>query len=85
LVVGEGIDAQNKFEMDQKNWLDDLAKKRQLVEVFKSFTTPPAQAETVGAMVEQKMAMMKKEIMDEIGAKMEESNKEVKENSRFAA
>jgi len=96
-----------KFETDQKNRLDDLAKKRkaeeeerrdaarfhqtvsaaseQLVEAFKSFTTPPAQAETVGAMVEQKMAMMKKEIMDEIGAKMEESNKEVKENSRFAA
>jgi hypothetical protein len=90
-----------KFEMDQKNRLDDLAKKRkaeedecrdaarlhqtlsaaseQLVEAFKSFTTPPAQAENVGAMVEQKMAMMKMQIMDEIGAKMEESNKEVKD------
>jgi hypothetical protein len=33
----------------------------------------------VGAMVKQKMAMMKKQIMDEIGAKMEESNKEVKD------
>ena len=65
-----------KFEMDQKNRLDDLVKKRkaeederrdaarlrqtvsavskQLVEAFKSFTTPPAQAETVGAMVEKK-------------------------------
>jgi hypothetical protein len=92
-----------KFEMDQKNRLDDLAKKRkaeeeerrdsarfhqtvsaaseQLVEAFKSFTTPPAQAqaETVGAMVEQKMGTMKKQIMDEIGAKVEESNKEVKD------
>jgi hypothetical protein len=91
----------SKFEMDQKNRLDDLAKKRkaeederkdavrfrqtvstaseQLVEVFKNFTTPPAQAETVGALVEQKMATMKKQIMDEIGAKVEESNKEVKD------
>jgi hypothetical protein len=65
-----------KFETDQKNRLDDLAKKRkaeeeeckdaarfcqtvsaaskQLVEAFKNFTTPPAQAETVGAMVERK-------------------------------
>jgi len=90
-----------KFETDQKNRLDDLAKKRkaeeeerrdaarfrqtvsaaskQLVEAFKSFTTPPAQAETVGAMVEQKIAAMKTQIMDEIGAKMEESNKEVKD------
>jgi hypothetical protein len=90
-----------KFETDQKNRLDDLAKKRkaeeeqrkdaarfrqtvsaaskQLVEAFKNFTTPPAQAETVGAMVEQKIAMMKTQIMDEIGAKMEESNKEVKD------
>jgi hypothetical protein len=90
-----------KFETDQKNQLDDLAKKRkaeeeerkdearirqtvsaaseQLVEAFKNFTTPPAQAETVGAMVKQKIAMMKTQIMDEIGAKMEESNKEVKD------
>jgi len=90
-----------KFETDQKNRLDDLAKKRkaeedecrdaarlhqtlsaaseQLVEAFKSFTTPPAQAENVGAMVEQKMATMKMQIMDEIRAKMEESNKEVKD------
>jgi hypothetical protein len=90
-----------KFETDQKNWLDDLGKKRkaeeeerrdaarfhqtvsaaskQLVEAFKSFTTPPAQAKTMGAMVEHKMAMMKKQIMDEIGAEMEESNKEVKD------
>jgi carbonic anhydrase len=56
-----------------------FAASKQLVEVFKRFTTPPAQAETVGAMVEQKMATMKKQIMDEIGAKMEESNKEVKD------
>jgi len=90
-----------KFETDQKNRLDDLAKKRkaeederkdaarfrqtvsaaseQLVEAFKNFTTPPAQAETVGALVEQKMATMKQQIMDEIGAKVEESNKEVKD------
>jgi len=86
-----------KFEMDQKNRLDDLAKKRkaeedecrdaarfrqtvsaaseQLVEAFKSFTTPPAQAENVGAMVKQKMATMKTQIMDEIGAKMESNRK----------
>ena len=90
-----------KFETDQKNRLDDLAKKRkaeederkdaarfcqivsaaseQLVEAFKNFTTPPAQAETVGAMVEKKMATMKTEIMQEIGAKMEENSKEVKD------
>jgi hypothetical protein len=90
-----------KFEMNQKNRLDDLAKKRkpeeeerkdaarfrqtvsaaskQLVEAFKNFTTPPAQAETVGAMVEQKMATMKTKIMQEIGAKMEENSKEVKD------
>jgi hypothetical protein len=55
------------------------AASEQLVEAFKSFTTPPAQAETVGAMVEQKMATMKKQIMDEIGAKVEESNKDVKD------
>jgi signal recognition particle subunit SEC65 len=90
-----------KFETDQKNRLDDLAKKRkaeederkdaarfrqtvsaaskQLVEAFKNFTTPPAQAETVGAMVEKKMATMKTEIMQEIGAKMEENSKEGKD------
>jgi len=33
----------------------------------------------VGAMVEQKMASMKTEIMQEIGVKMEESSKEVKD------
>jgi hypothetical protein len=55
------------------------AASEQLVEAFKNFTTPPAQAETVGAMVEQKIAAMKTQIMDEIGAKMEESNKEVKD------
>ena len=55
------------------------AASEQLVEAFKNFTTPPAQAETVGALVEQKMATMKQQIMDEIGAKVEESNKEVKD------
>jgi hypothetical protein len=49
------------------------------VEAFKSFSTPPAGAENVGAMVEEKMAPMKMEIMQEIGMKMEESNKEAKD------
>jgi hypothetical protein len=100
-VSGKASMHKTKFETDQKNRLDDLAKKRkaeedgcrdaarfcqavsaasgQLVEAFKSFTTPPAQAENMGAMVEQKTATMKTQIMDEIGAKMEESNKEVKD------
>jgi hypothetical protein len=90
-----------KFETDQKNRLDELAKKRkaeederidaaknrkavaeasaQLVQAFQQFSTPPAQAENVGAMVEQKMAAMKTEIMQEIGVKMDESSKEVKD------
>ena len=33
----------------------------------------------MGAMVEQKMASMKTEIMQEIGVKMDESSKEVKD------
>ena len=70
-----------KFETDQKNRLDELAKKRkaeeeeqldvaknrkavaeasaQLVQAFQQFSTPPAQAENVGAMVEEKMVSMK--------------------------
>jgi hypothetical protein len=51
----------------------------QLVQAFQQFSTPPAQAENVGAMVEQKMAAMKTEIMQEIGVKMDESSKEVKD------
>jgi predicted Holliday junction resolvase-like endonuclease len=35
------------------------AASEQLVEAFKSFSTPPAQAENVGAMVEEKMVSMK--------------------------
>ena len=90
-----------KFETDQKNWLNELAKKRkaeeeeridvaknrkavaeasaQLVQAFQKFSTPPAQPEKVGAIVEQKLATMKTEIMQEIGVKMEESSKEVKD------
>ena len=51
----------------------------QLVQAFQQFSTPPAQPENVGAMVEQKLATMKTEIMQEIGVKMEESSKEVKD------
>jgi uncharacterized protein YqeY len=90
-----------KFDMDQKNWLKELSKKRrdkeeehldaaenrkavaeayaQLVQAFQQFSTPPAQAENVGAMVEQKISTMKSEIMQEIGVKMEERSKEVKD------
>jgi hypothetical protein len=45
----------------------------QLMQAFQQFSTPPAQAENVGAMVQQKMASMKTEIMQEIGVKMEEN------------
>jgi hypothetical protein len=51
----------------------------QLVQAFQKFSTPPAQPEKVGAIVEQKLATMKTEIMQEIGVKMEESSKEVKD------
>ena len=51
----------------------------QLVQAFQQFSTPPAQPEKVGAIVEQKLATMKTEIMQEIGVKMEESSKEVKD------
>jgi hypothetical protein len=72
-----------KFETDQKNQQEeqiDAAKNRkavaeasaQLVQAFQQFSTPPAQAENVGAMVEQEMASMKTEIMQETGVKMEE-------------
>jgi hypothetical protein len=37
----------------------------------------------VGAMVEQKMAAMKTEIMQEIRVKMDESSKEVKDTLAF--
>jgi hypothetical protein len=88
-----------KFEMDQRNRLEELTKKRkaeeeehldavknqkavaeasaQLVAAFQQFFTPPAQVENVGQMVEQKISTMKTEIMQEIGAKMEENSKEV--------
>ncbi len=49
------------------------------MQAFQQFSTPPAQPENVGAMVEQKLATMKTEIMNEIGVKMEESSKEVKD------
>jgi hypothetical protein len=51
----------------------------QLVQAFQQYSMPPAQAENVGAMVEQKISTMKSEIMQEIGVKMEESSKEVKD------
>jgi hypothetical protein len=51
----------------------------QLVQAFQQFLTPPAEPENVGSMVEQKLATMKTEIMQEIGVKMEESSKEVKD------
>jgi len=51
----------------------------QLVAAFQQFSTPPAQVENVGQMVEQKISTMKTEIMQEIGAKMEENSKEVKD------
>ncbi len=103
LLVGCQVNTahRTKFETDQKNRLDELAKKRkaekdeqidaaknhkavaeasaQLVQTFQKFSTPPAQPENVGAMVEQKLATMKTEIMQEIGVKMEESSKEVKD------
>jgi hypothetical protein len=100
-LSGKATAQRTKFETDQKNWLDELAKKRkaekderidaaknhkavaeasaQLVQAFQKFSTPPAQPENVGAMVEQKLATMKTEIMQEIGVKMEESSKEVKD------
>ena len=100
-LSGKGTAHRTKFETDQKNRLDELAKKRkaeederidaaknrkavaeasaQLVQAFQQFSTPPAQAENVGAMVEQQMAAMKTEIMQEIGVKMDESSKEVKD------
>jgi signal recognition particle subunit SEC65 len=51
----------------------------QLVAAFQQFSTPPAQVEKVRQMVEQKISTMKTEIMQEIGAKMEENSKEVKD------
>ena len=44
---------------------------------FQQFSTPSAQVENVGEMVEQKISTMKTEIIQEIGAKMEENSKEV--------
>jgi ATP-dependent 26S proteasome regulatory subunit len=79
----------SKFETNQKNLLNDLAKKRKaeedetasehLVEAFKQFKTPPAQAENVTAMVGEKLAAIKNDTMQEIGVKMEKSAKEVKD------
>jgi hypothetical protein len=54
------------------------ATSKQLVEAFKSFSTPSAQAENINTMMEEKMAAMVTEIMQEIGVKMDESSKEVK-------
>jgi uncharacterized damage-inducible protein DinB len=90
-----------KFKTNQKNRLDELAKKRkaeeeeqidaaknqkavaeasaQLVQAFQQFSTKPAQAENVGVMVEEKIASMKMQIMQEIGVEMNESSKEVKD------
>jgi len=64
-----------------KNRKDVAEASAQLVLAFQQFSTPPAQAENVGAMVEQKLATMKTEIMQEIGVKMEESSNEVKDTS----
>ncbi len=88
-----------KFETDQKNRLENFAKKRkaeeeeqidvaknrkavaeasaQLVLAFQKFSTPPAKAENVGAMVEEKMVLMKMEIKTEnwgeVGGKLQGS------------
>jgi hypothetical protein len=100
-LSGKATAHKTKFETDQKNQLNELAKKRkaeeeeridatknhkavaeasaQLVQAFQQFSTPPAQAENVGVMVEQKMAAMKSEIMQDIGVKMDESSKELKD------
>jgi hypothetical protein len=91
----------SKFEMDQRNRLDELARKRkleeeecldaaknrkqvaeasaQLVLAFQQFSTPPANVDSVAVAVEGKMAAMKENIMADIGAKMEENNREVKD------
>jgi hypothetical protein len=90
-----------KFEVDQRNCLEELTKKRkaeeeerleaaknrkavaeasaQLVAAFQQTSTPPAQVENIGQMVEQKIAIMKTKITQEIGAKMDENSKEVKD------
>jgi len=92
----------SKFKTDQKNRLDELARKRkleeeeqlgaaknrkqvaeastQLVLAFQQFSTPPAaNVDNIAVAVEGKMAAMKENIMAEIGAKMEENNREVKD------
>jgi hypothetical protein len=68
----EGID-------EAKNCKAVAEASAQLVQAFQQISTPSAQAENVGAMVEQKMASMKTDIMQEIVVKMEESNKEAKD------
>jgi hypothetical protein len=65
----------------------DVAKNRkqvaeastQLVLAFQQFSTPPANVDNVAVAVEGKMAVMKENIMEEISAKMEENNHEVKD------
>ena len=75
-----------KRKAEEEEHLDAAKKQKavveasaQLVAAFQQFSTPPAQVENVGQMVEQKISTMKTEIMQEIGAKMEENSKEVKD------
>jgi hypothetical protein len=75
-----------KRKAEEEEHLDAAKKQKavveasaQLVAAFQQFSTPTAQVENVGQMVEQKISTMKTEILQEIGAKMEENSKEIKD------
>jgi DUF917 family protein len=80
------VELTKKRKAEEEEHLDAAKNRRavakasaQLVAAFQQFSTPPAQVENVGQMLEQKISTMKTKIMQEIGAKMEENSKEVKD------
>jgi len=75
-----------KRKVEEEECLDAAKNRKQVAEAsaqlvlaFQQFSTPLANVDSVAVAVEGKMAAMKENIMAEIGAKMEENNREVKD------
>ncbi len=75
-----------KRKLEEEKRLDAAKNRKQVAEAsaqlvlaFQQFSTPPANVDSVAVAVEGKMAVIKENIMAEIGAKIEENNPEVKD------
>ena len=81
MVVREELEHKSKFKMDQKNWLDELARKRKLEEEewLDAAKNRKQAAEASAQLVLASRSFPPHQHMAEIGAKMEENNREVKD------